>query len=94
MADIMIRVDHVTMDFRMDVNHTTNLKEWVMNALQGKRKIERFRALDDVCFTVERGEVLGLVGSNGAGKSTVLKVISGIYKPTPEPGFRIWERNS
>ena len=35
MADIMIRVDHVTMDFRMDVNRTTNLKEWVMNALQG-----------------------------------------------------------
>ena len=56
MADIMIRVDHVTMDFRMDVNRTTNLKEWVMNALQGKRKIEHFRALDDVCFTVERGE--------------------------------------
>lgn len=82
MADIMIRVDHVTMDFRMDVNRTTNLKEWVMNALQGKRKIEHFRALDDVCFTVERGEVLGLVGSNGAGKSTILKVISGIYKPT------------
>ena len=45
MADIMIRVDHVTMDFRMDVNRTTNLKEWVMNALQGKRKIEHFRAL-------------------------------------------------
>lgn len=82
MADIMINVDHVSMDFRMDVNRTTNLKEWVINALSGKRKVERFHALRDVSFQVSRGEVLGLIGRNGAGKSTILKVISGIYKPT------------
>ena len=38
--------------------------------------------MDDVTFHVKKGEVLGLIGRNGAGKSTMLKVISGIYKPT------------
>lgn len=82
MAEMMVQVEHVSMDFRMDMNRTTNFKEWVVNALKGKQKIENFHALDDVTFHVEKGEVLGLIGRNGAGKSTMLKVISGIYKPT------------
>ena len=40
------------------------------------------KALQDVDFSIEKGEVLGLVGANGAGKSTMLKVIAGILKPT------------
>jgi len=39
------------------------------------------RALDDVSFSVGKGEVVGLIGENGAGKSTVLKVLNGIYQP-------------
>lgn len=77
-----IEVSHITMDFRMDKNRTTNLKEYVVNLLTGKRRIETFHALDDVSFTVEKGSITGLIGHNGAGKSTILKVISGIYKPT------------
>ena len=45
-------------------------------------QFEYFTALDDVSFSVKRGEVLGLIGHNGAGKSTILKVISGIVRPT------------
>ena len=78
----MIEVSHITMDFRLDRNHTTNLKEYVVNLLLGKRKVEMFHALDDVSFTVEKGSITGLIGHNGAGKSTILKIISGIYKPT------------
>ena len=78
----MIEVSHITMDFRLDRNHTTNLKEYVVNLLLGKRKVEMFHALDDVSFTIPRGSVTGLIGPNGAGKSTILKVISGIYRPT------------
>ncbi len=78
----MIEVSRITMDFRLDRNHTTNLKEYVVNLLLGKRKVEMFHALDDVSFTIPRGSVTGLIGPNGAGKSTILKVISGIYRPT------------
>lgn len=78
----MVSVEHVSMDFRMDANRTTNLKEWVVNALSGRQNIRRMHALDDVSFQVMRGQVCGVIGMNGAGKSTVLKVISGIYKPT------------
>ena len=39
MAETMVQVEHVSMDFRMDMNRTTNFKEWVVNALKGKQKI-------------------------------------------------------
>lgn len=82
MSQPMISVSHVTMDFRMDKNRTTNLKEYVVNLLTGKSRVERFHALEDVSFQVEKGSITGLIGHNGAGKSTILKIISGIYKPT------------
>ena len=85
----MIEVSHITMDFRLDRNHSTNLKEYVVNLLLGKRKVEMFHALDDVSFTIPRGSVTGLIGPNGAGKSTILKVISGIYRP---PGGQVQVR--
>lgn len=80
--DSIIKVDNVSMHFRMDINKTTSLKEWVITRLQGKQQYEEFRALSDVSFEVKRGEIVGIIGRNGAGKSTLLKVISGIYKPT------------
>ena len=80
--DPIIRVQDVTMQFRLDANHTTSLKEWVVSRLQGRQNYKRFYALNHISFEVERGEVLGVIGRNGSGKSTLLKVISGIYKPT------------
>lgn len=80
--DKIITVENVSMHFRMDKNKTTSLKEWVVSHLKGQQQYEEFRALSDVSFTVDRGEIVGIIGRNGAGKSTLLKVISGIYKPT------------
>ena len=80
--DSIIKVDHVSMRFRMDANRTSSLKEWMVTLLKGKRNIQEFRALDNVSFDVQRGEIFGVIGRNGAGKSTILKVVSGIYKPT------------
>jgi lipopolysaccharide transport system ATP-binding protein len=48
----------------------------------GALRDKEFWALDDISFEVRRGEAFGIVGSNGAGKSTILKLLSGIMKPT------------
>ena len=54
----------------------------LVNGRTVAREIDRVWALDDVSFSVEPGEVVGIIGSNGAGKSTLLKVLSRITKPT------------
>lgn len=82
MSETMIRVSNVTMRFRMNSDKMLSLKEFVTTALRGKLRYQEFTALQNVSFTVERGENLGLIGRNGAGKSTMLKIISGILKPT------------
>ncbi|MCI8477287.1 MAG: ABC transporter ATP-binding protein, partial [Oscillospiraceae bacterium] len=78
----MIEVQDVTMRFRMNSDKIMSLKEFVTTALRGKLAYSEFTALDHISFTVKKGETLGLIGRNGAGKSTMLKVISGILKPT------------
>ena len=78
----MIKVDHVSMKFKISHDHIKSLKEYVMALVRGKLQYEEFWALKDVSFEVNKGEVVGIIGRNGAGKSTLLKVISGILKPT------------
>lgn len=82
MSDKMIEVKNVTMRFRMSDEPINSLKEIFTTAVSGKLKFNEFLALDDVSFDLERGKTLGLIGRNGAGKSTTLKLISGILKPT------------
>ena len=81
-AKKMIEVNHVSMHFRMPGDRINSLKEYVVQTLRRKLSYEEFIALADVSFDVYHGEVLGLIGHNGAGKSTILKVISGILSPT------------
>ena len=82
MSKTMIEVSDVTMRFRMNNDKIMSLKEFVTTAIRGKLNYNVFTALDHVSFDVQKGETLGLIGHNGAGKSTMLKVISGILKPT------------
>lgn len=82
MSRTMIEANDVTMRFRMNSDRIMSLKEFVTTALRGKLEYQEFTALDHVSFQVEKGETLGLIGRNGAGKSTMLKIISGILKPT------------
>ena len=82
MSKTMIEVSDVSMRFRMNSDRIMSLKEFVTTALRGKLRYQEFTALEHVSFTVKKGETLGLIGRNGAGKSTMLKVISGILKPT------------
>ena len=80
--ELMIRVSDVSMRFRMEEDRSASLKETVTKLLSRKLKFKEFYALHDVSFDVHKGDVLGIIGRNGAGKSTILKIISGIMKPT------------
>ena len=82
MTENMIEVEHVTMKFRMSDEPLNSLKEVFTTAVKGNLRFNEFLALDDVSFNLEKGKTLGLIGKNGAGKSTTLKLISGILKPT------------
>ncbi len=79
---LMIRVEDVSMRFRMEEDHAGSLKETVTKMFSKGLKFKDFYALHDVSFDVYKGDVLGIIGRNGAGKSTILKIISGIIKPT------------
>ena len=78
----MIEVKNVSMSFRLSQDRIQSIKEYLAALAKGKPKYKEFWALKNVSFTVRPGEVLGIIGRNGAGKSTILKVISGILKPT------------
>ena len=59
-----------------------SLKEYFIKFIKRQLEFEEFNALTDISFSVNKGDILGIIGYNGAGKSTMLKVISGIMKPT------------
>ena len=58
------------------------IKEYIIRKLTRNYKVKEFWADRHVTFTINRGDMLGIIGTNGAGKSTLLKAISGIMVPT------------
>ena len=72
-----VSIRYITGDFK-DIG----LKEYVVRRLKGDYHVTEFWADRDVTFSLERGDMLGIIGSNGAGKSTLLKAVSGIMVPT------------
>ena len=73
--DVSIR--YMTGDFK-DIG----LKEYVMRKLKGEYHVNEFWADKNISFSLEKGDMLGIIGTNGAGKSTLLKAVSGIMEPT------------
>lgn len=78
----IIHVKNVSMRFNLMEEKVDTLKEYVMKLLRGKIMYNEFLALDNVSFSVSQGDVFALVGFNGAGKSTMLKIIAGVLQPT------------
>jgi ABC-2 type transport system ATP-binding protein len=74
-----IVVEHVTKEFTMQYHRT--LKQMAVATARGLPLREQFQAVNDVSFTVEQGESIGLMGLNGSGKSTLLKIINGVMRP-------------
>ena len=75
--EIALEVSHVSIDYRNLLHmslHQSLLKK-------GVKKAETIRAVNDVSFTVNKGEILGIVGRNGSGKTTLLRSIAGIFQP-------------
>lgn len=77
-----IEVDHVSLEFCLYSEKIDGLKEYAVKRLKNKVSKDSFWALKDVSFNVKPGESVGLVGKNGCGKSTMLKVIAGVLEPT------------
>ena len=78
----IIQLENVSVSYRLPSERIGTFKEYAIRKLQRKIRIEKFWALTDITLQVNRGEVFGLIGKNGAGKSTMLKVISKVLKPT------------
>lgn len=78
----IVTVDHVSMRFSLASERFDNIKEYFIKSLKKQVSYDEFWALKDVSFEVERGDAVGLIGLNGSGKSTMLKTIAGVLKPT------------
>lgn len=72
-----VSILYLTGDFK-DIG----LKEYVMRRLKGNYHVTQFWADRNINFSLEKGDMLGIIGTNGAGKSTLLKAVSGIMVPT------------
>ena len=72
-----VSIRYITGDFK-DIG----LKEYFLRRIKRNYHVKEFWADKDITFSLEQGDMLGIIGTNGAGKSTLLKVISGIMEPT------------
>lgn len=75
-----ITFDHVVKSYLLQEDRT--LKELIPSLLKGRSGSRQFSAINDVSFVIGKGETVGIVGQNGAGKSTVLKLIAGVTYPS------------
>jgi ABC-2 type transport system ATP-binding protein len=78
--DFAIRVENLSKTFKIPHEKIRSLRGAFVNAFK-KKSYEEFQALDDVTFSVKKGEFFGIIGRNGSGKSTLLKLLAGIYRP-------------
>lgn len=79
---IVLEVKNVSIRYMTGDFKDIGLKEYVLRKIKHNYHVQEFWADKDITFSLEKGDMLGIIGTNGAGKSTLLKVISGIMEPT------------
>lgn len=77
MKDIALEIDKVTISYRSLKSYS--IKKSLFQSVW--RKAERFYAVKNLSLTIEKGMILGIVGKNGSGKSTMLRAVAGIFSP-------------
>ena len=81
MSDYAITVKNVSKKFKLYHEKRDSIFEAATSFFQKKRHYETLQVLDDVSFNVKQGEIFGIIGNNGTGKTTLLRIISKIYTP-------------
>ena len=77
----IIDASHIYIRYLLGDFRDIGLKEWTIQKVKRERRVESRWSVEDVSFTLEKGDFLGIIGANGAGKSTILKAICGILPP-------------
>ena len=80
MSEIAISVNNISKMYKLYENPMDRLKESL--GLTRKKRYKEHYALNNVSFQVKKGETVGIIGTNGSGKSTILKIITGVLNPT------------
>ena len=82
MGETVIQVRDVSMHFNLMEEKVDSIKEYIVKLVKGKLLYNDFTALSHISFDVEKGDIMGFIGFNGAGKSTMLKILAGVLTPT------------
>ncbi len=91
--NLAILADNISVHFNRSKSYVGSVKELSIQLLKKKVKLQKIKALDGVSLEIQRGEVYGIIGRNGSGKSTMLRVLSRIIMPT-SGRVRIWGKVS
>jgi ABC-2 type transport system ATP-binding protein/lipopolysaccharide transport system ATP-binding protein len=83
----VVKIENTCLRYYVPRERIRSFKEYAIRKVQGKIVNEEFWALRDISFTVNKGEVFGIIGENGAGKSTLLKMVARVLRPT---SGRVW----